>query len=185
MTGHVVRKPNDPDAIVVHEVPGLRIIEQDLWDGVQARLRAVSLPPRTSQTKAIGPFWQHRRPHYLLTGKVVCGACGQLFATTGQDYIGCRAARQGTCRNTTTIRRGKLEARVLGALAKQLMQPDLVKEFVATFVGEWNRLSAEVSGSAKAQARELRSIEKKIANLIDAIADGPVRHRRATTAGRA
>ena len=172
LTGHIVRKPNDRDAIVVREVPELRIIIQDLWDRVQARLRAESLPPRASRAKTTGPFWQHRRPRYLLTGKVVCGACGQLFAATGQDYIGCRAARQGACSNATTIRRGKLEAQVLGALATQLMRPDLVKEFIAAFIGEWNRLSTEVSVIAKAQERELRSIEKRIANIIDAIADG-------------
>jgi DNA invertase Pin-like site-specific DNA recombinase len=57
LTGRIVRKSNDRDAIVVHDVPELRIIEQDLWDRVQARLRAESLPPRTAQAKAIGPFW--------------------------------------------------------------------------------------------------------------------------------
>jgi len=52
------------------------------------------------------------------------------------------------------------------------MRPDLVKEFVATFIGEWNRLVAEVSGTMEGQQRELRAVERKIANLGDAIAEG-------------
>jgi DNA invertase Pin-like site-specific DNA recombinase len=172
LTGRIVRRRNELGAIVVSQIPELRIIEQELWDRVQARLRAESLPAGPAAPNPVGPFWEHRRPRFLLTGKVVCGACGQLFATIGRDYLGCRAARQGICRNTTAIRRSKLEARVLDGLARQLMRPDLVKEFVATFIGEWNRLVSDASSTTEVQQRELRAIERKIANLVDAISEG-------------
>jgi hypothetical protein len=172
LTGRTVRKRNERDALVVTQVPELRIIEQELWDRVEARLSAESLPAQPSRANRAGPFWEHRRPRFLLTGKVVCGPCGQLFSPVGQDYVGCRAARQGTCRNTTTIRRSKLEAKVLDGLARQLMRPDLVKEFVATFIGEWNRLVAEASSTSEKERRELRAVERKITNLVDAIAEG-------------
>jgi site-specific DNA recombinase len=102
----------------------------------------------------------------------VCGACGQLFANIGKDYLACRAARQGTCHNTTRIRRGRLEAQVLDGLARRLMHPDLVQEFISAFIGEWNRLVRESSVHAEGQQRELRAVERKIANVIDAITDG-------------
>ena len=80
VTGQIVRRPNERDAVVVRDVPELRIIEQDLWDGVQARLQAEALPPRRAVTGATRPFWERRRPRHLLTGKVVCGVCGRHFA---------------------------------------------------------------------------------------------------------
>lgn len=151
-------------------VPHLRIVSDDLWQAAQARLAAEAAPQPTAGQHA---FWQRRRPQHLLTGKVVCGCCGSGFSVMGKDYLGCRTARNGgACRNTTRVRRALLEDRVLRALGTQLMRPDLVAEFCATFIEEWNRLAAEASAGAEARQRELHAIERKIANLVEAIADG-------------
>ncbi len=167
------RRPNDPADIVVQDVPELRIIEQQLWDSVQARLASEQARRPARATGAAGwSFWEHRRPRHLLTGKVVCGACGALFATLGQDYLGCRAANQGSCHNTRLVRRAKLEAHVLDVLSRQLMDPNLVREFVAAFTEEWHRFLAEHSGVAEARQSDLRATKRRIANLIDAISDG-------------
>lgn len=52
------------------------------------------------------------------------------------------------------------------------MQPELVAEFCAAFMEEWNRLAAEASAGAGARQRALQVIERKLANLVEAIADG-------------
>ncbi|WP_206035758.1 zinc ribbon domain-containing protein, partial [Roseomonas sp. HF4] len=110
---------------------------------------------------------------HLLTDKVTCGCCGGGFSAMGKDDLGCRTARNGgTCRHTTRGRRAVLEERVLRALATQLMRPDLVAEFCATFIAEWSRLAAEASAGAEARQRDLQAVERKIGNLVGAIADG-------------
>ena len=171
-TGRRVRRGGDPDAVVIQEVPHLRIIDQDLWDRVSQRLAAKSLPPHRPSDKATTGFWDRRRPRHVLTGKVFCGCCGRAAANFGQDYLGCRAAKLGACRNTSTIRRGVIEARVLAALGGQLMQPELLDEFIAAYNEELVRLAAETKGQADVRRRERGSLERKIANLVDAVADG-------------
>jgi len=113
VSGRHRRRINDPANHVSQEVPELRLIDDDLRRRVQARLAAeVAKPVATGQAQA---FWERRRPQHLLTGKVVCGACSGLFYARGRDYLGCHAARRYLCRNTTSVRRGPLEARVRGA----------------------------------------------------------------------
>jgi len=52
------------------------------------------------------------------------------------------------------------------------MDPGLVAEFVAAFSAEWHRLVAEHGAGDMASRRELQAVEKKIANLVDAISEG-------------
>jgi hypothetical protein len=86
--GRLVRQINDPGELVTQPAPQLRIIDQDLWDRVQGRPATESVPDRHDVEKrdASGGFWEHRRPRYLLTGKVFCGCCGRPFAVVGKDY---------------------------------------------------------------------------------------------------
>lgn len=180
-TGGRVARSNDAEAIVEQEVPDLRIIPQELWDQVQARLEAAARPqaphrPLQAQQESgnsAETLWQHRRAVSLLSGKVVCGSCGGSYATNGKDYMGCKSAeRQGTCTNRVRIRRSRVEAEVLEALATRLMAPDAVATFVAEFTAEWNRLLAERGGEAKLRRHELDQVERQLSGLIDALADG-------------
>jgi Recombinase zinc beta ribbon domain len=169
--GRQVWRAKGAEALVEVAVPELRIADDGLWGRAQARLAAEALP--TAAPRGTRPYWDRRLPHHLLTGKVVCGACGRGFSVLGQDYLGCRAARnRGGCRNARRVRRTVLEARVLEALGARLMRPELAAEFCAAFAAEWNRLAAEASAGAEARARELRGVERKIGNLIDAVAGG-------------
>ena len=52
------------------------------------------------------------------------------------------------------------------------MRPDLVAEFIAEFNKEWRRLAAEAKARAAVHQRERVALDRKIANLIEAIADG-------------
>jgi uncharacterized protein involved in exopolysaccharide biosynthesis len=65
-----------------------------------------------------------------------------------------------------------LESQILDALRDRLMQPEHVAVFVQEFAAEWNRLVAEASADTALQHRELEVVERKLAGLIDAIAEG-------------
>jgi site-specific DNA recombinase len=52
------------------------------------------------------------------------------------------------------------------------MRPELVAEFVAEFTAEWNRRSAEASAGLAAKRRELDMVRRKLAGLVEAVADG-------------
>src|SRR5262245_50649021 len=132
-------QPGDRQADSAIEVPRLRILEQRLWDAVQARLEGIRQSP-SSQKQRRSEFWRHRRPKHLLTGLVHCGECGGLMGAIGKDYLACTAARSGArCKNRKSVRRHLVENAVLEGLKSRLMEPERVKEFVASLHEEVNR----------------------------------------------
>jgi Recombinase zinc beta ribbon domain len=137
----------------------------------RACLTAEAAPARRPGDAAPA-HWEKRRPRHLLSGKVFCGSCGRGLSVAGQDYLGCKAAKHGTCGNTTTIRRADLAAHVMDALGRQLMRSELVAAFIAAFNAEWQHLAAKVTAQANARERDLAANERKISNLVDAVADG-------------
>jgi len=171
-SGAKLRRNASPDAVVATDVPHLRIIESDLWERVQARLQQEAVPARSAGGNDEPAFWDRRRPRHLLTGKVECGCCGRLFKTTGKDYLGCRAAAHGTCRNKRTVRRVMIEAHVLEVLGRRFMQPDVVAEFIAMFNQECARIAREAHAENTARERGHATLDRRIANLVDAIGDG-------------
>jgi site-specific DNA recombinase len=71
-----------------------------------------------------------------------------------------------------TIRRDILEESVLGGLKANLMHPDLVKEFIAEYNREFNRLAAGHHDDRKQFAREFGKVEREIREIIAAIKSG-------------
>ena len=171
-TGKRVSRMNPSSAWVTHEVPELRIVESDVWERAQARLDAIRQASGANDSER-PRYWESRRAKHLLTGKLVCGVCGGAFSAVGKDFLGCTAARrQGVCHNRAGIRRPVLENLILAALRERLMQPDDLAAFIADFTVEWNRLQAEASALGTGRKRELEAVNRKLAGLIDAIADG-------------
>jgi DNA invertase Pin-like site-specific DNA recombinase len=172
VTGARLRRDAASQTYVTGEAQELRIIDDDLWDRVQARLLAEAAPPRTQSSEGGHAFWDRRRPRHLLSGKIICGVCGGPYHPTGSDYLGCQAAKCGACSNRRTCRRAALEAHVLDLLERQLMQPGLLGAFMEAFDAEWERLDGELKGQAAMRQRERQAIDRKIANLVDAVSDG-------------
>ena len=169
-TGKRVSRLNPASEWIVQDVPDMRIIDQDLWDRVKARQAAVALG---KQDKPDAGFWDRRRPRYLLSGLIKCGACGGGFVKVSKDHFGCATARnKGTCTNTRTIRGDVLEETVLGGLQHRLMDDELLSLFCDEYTKQINALRmAESAGRAKDEAR-LKQIDREQDRIIDAIADG-------------
>jgi DNA invertase Pin-like site-specific DNA recombinase len=168
-TGKRVRRRNPAEKVVEAEVPALRIVGPELWAAVQARLEG-NRAPRDKVGKP--EFWERRRPHYLLSGMVFCGVCRRTDKAVGKDYLACTAAKSGACTNHARVRRGPLDTRVCEALGRELMDPELTAEFVRAFTEEWNAEAASAETTEKERRRELAGVERKISNLLDALAEG-------------
>ncbi len=171
-SGRRVSRPNPREQWIVEDVRALRIVEPELWNRVQKRLGDIR-----EASGANSPdrprYWENRRPRHVLTGKVACGCCRGALSNVGRDYLACNTARrQGICDNRGSLRRQALEQQVLEALRTQLMAPELVAEFVAEFAREWNQLLQNRDAGRAQAERELAQVRRKLAGLIDAIADG-------------
>jgi site-specific DNA recombinase len=174
-TGRRVSRINPPENWIVRHVPDLRILDDDLWDRVQARLGSIRNSARVTKARAT-KFWTYRRPKHLLTGKAFCGVCGGSAAPVGKDYMACSAARrQGTCSNRASIRRGEVEKWIIRALRDQLMAPDLVAEFVRAFNDESNRSLRDRDRRREALQLEQKDLMRRIDTLLEAFASGALK----------
>jgi site-specific DNA recombinase len=171
-TGKRISRPNPPDEWVIHEVPDLRVVPQDLWDAVKTRQAKVKKSTRPDCQEP-RPFWERTRPKYLLSGLMRCGACGGAYTKISANLFGCATARnKGTCGNRLNMRRDILEETILGGLKGRLMDPELFKEFEREFRQEIGRLNAERSIDKGNVGSDLDRVAVQIERLVMAIANG-------------
>jgi DNA invertase Pin-like site-specific DNA recombinase len=150
------------------DVPGLRIVPDEIWATVKAR------QTHTRQTmKTAGAIGAAKRPQYLFSGLTKCGICGAGFIMSGKNRLGCFGARdQGRCDNHLTTRRDEIETRVLAALQEKLLRQDLFEEFCDEFTREMNRLRMEHRANLSTAEREIDRIEVRRKKLIEMVMDG-------------
>ncbi|KXV22452.1 resolvase, partial [Acetobacter malorum] len=171
-TGKRVSRLNPESEWTLHDVPDLRIIEQDLWDAVKARQSRTTWSQKSRGT-GVHPLNALQRPTHLLTGLIKCGCCGGGFSMISKSHLGCSTARnKGTCENRLTIRRDVLEKSVLNGLQTQMMDPALFKEFCEEFTREVNRLRMEKGADLATLKSELPKIERELDKAVQAILDG-------------
>jgi site-specific DNA recombinase len=152
-------------------VPHLRIIDDELWNGVQTRYATVQ--HKWSKAPEGRRFNQFRQPKYLFSGLTKCGECGAGFVVYSRDHLGCFATRdRGTCTNKLTIARPEVEARVLRALQDRLMRKDFFEEFCREFAREMNRLRMEQRASQTSAKRELVQLEARRKKIVESIIEG-------------
>jgi site-specific DNA recombinase len=156
---------------IIERVPQLRIVDDHLWKLVKERQRVCRSRVMT-EDKVIRSE-RARRPRYLLSGLLRCGACGGGFSKISQSHYGCSTARnKGTCHNLLTLRRDKLEAKVLDGLRHQLMRPEMVRTFIDEFQREVNRRASEQDLRHDRAKLDLEKTEREIRRLIEAIKAG-------------
>jgi DNA invertase Pin-like site-specific DNA recombinase len=111
-TGKRIARPNPEHEWVTKEVPDLRIIEDDLWERVQA------IKQRYSSR------WGNKRQSKkrLLSGLLKCGCCGGGMTISRGDRYYCSARREkSTCNADRGIGVHQLEQRVLNGLRDILL----------------------------------------------------------------
>ncbi len=168
-TGKRVSRQNPDSALIVNEVPALRIVEQALWEKVKARQQGL----KVKQAKDKRGFWDRRRPRYLFSGLMKCGECGGGFVKISEHYFGCATARnKGTCTNLTAIKRDALEETVLGGLQHHLMDPALIDVFCAEYTRHLNRLRSDAVASLEGWKAEFGKVDREMERLVDAIVGG-------------
>ncbi|MBR0673837.1 recombinase family protein, partial [Roseomonas soli] len=180
-TGKRVARPNPREAWITTAVPHLAIIDPETWCLAQVRLSAnrqavlVSSSPSVEQSVNRGErLGSVRQPRWPLSGLVRCGLCnGPLTVMGPNGRLGCaNHVERGTCTNRRTILRGVLSPRVLVGLKKRLLAPELVEEFVRTYVAEVNAANRERGARQAALEQQHAKLSRRIHNLLELIKDG-------------
>ncbi len=164
-TGKRVSRPNPESEWIFHDVPELRIIEQDLWDRIKARQEAIKVERSTGKPNRLH---ERQRAKYLFSGLTRCACCGGGYSMISQTLVGCSTARnKGICKNRLNIRRDGLEKRVLDGLKGHLMDPELFAIFCEEFTRRMNERRMEARAAIDAAHAEIPRIERDLERLVD------------------
>jgi DNA invertase Pin-like site-specific DNA recombinase len=156
----VIRTNPESDWIIT-QVPELRIVPDDTWQAVQARIAETKGKPRHD----------FRRKTYMLSGMGRCGVCGGNWIRVDRELWGCtRHANGRVCTNGRKIANARYEAEVLAHIqGPNLLDPDLVAAYVREYHREHARQAGEVSRERTKLERKIAEANRKIARLVDAI----------------
>jgi site-specific DNA recombinase len=142
----------------------LRIVSDDLWERAQRR---------TQPAKDDKRFKAGGRPKFLLSGLLVCDACGSHYTITDQRSYGCSSFHDGrACSNSTRVRRDRIETVLLDPIRKELLTPERVeqmaKEMQAYYFDRLRAMEIQVVE----QPRELQEFAARIDRLRERLKQG-------------
>ncbi|HMJ56988.1 MAG TPA: recombinase zinc beta ribbon domain-containing protein, partial [Polyangiaceae bacterium] len=112
--------------VIQRTYPERRIIDDETWTAVQARLADVRVcyAGRHDQPKGRATG---RQNNYILSGLLYCGACQApmtIHAGTSARYYRCSdQKKRGTCANRLALREDVARRRILGAVRERYSSP--------------------------------------------------------------
>jgi DNA invertase Pin-like site-specific DNA recombinase len=138
----------------------LRIVTDELWESVQARLKT---PSRQRQSAG------GKRGRYVLSGLLQCGVCGSGFwALDRVGVFGCGGRKdrgQGSCDNASRIAHDELVGRLTAAMREHVLTPENAA-YVADRALE--RVERALSASAPERDRErLAEVERELERAVE------------------
>lgn len=162
---------------LVIERPEVRIVPQDLWDAVRARVQKYHAEKVRAGVSENKPFKYDGTTNKILTGVVKCHRCSTgLVQTSGKSggRYGCPAHRKssGLCDNKKTILARWLDGTVIDWLLEQVRSD----EVFSLLASKYNKLLQQrLSGDSlelNQKESELAQVQRSIDNIIRRIEDG-------------
>jgi site-specific DNA recombinase len=178
-TGRRRQFPKPESDWFVQEHPTLRIVPQDLWDDVQARLIEIRKSwPGGRGVRGFADQHGGTARHYptdLLSGAMICGACGSaMVKVSGKSggYYGCLAAVKNGCTNRMLVRRALAERVVIVAVRELIMSAENLDYVLARVKEEVENISTEAPETVSLREAECAAEERRLSNLVEFIAEG-------------
>jgi site-specific DNA recombinase len=178
-TGRKVSKQRPPEEWKRVEVPEWRIVSEELWQAAHTRI--VANGKKFTAACLGGLNRTERSRSYLFSGLLVCGTCGsRLIITSGNGkraYVryGCPSHRyRGVCENDLTIRQDRLEAQLIGAIERRVLNSNLLEYTLQQFRSGLEKKLAEMQRHTTGLddlRRERQSLRAKADRVTDAIAE--------------
>jgi hypothetical protein len=177
-TGKTKTRPGRKADQVVLNVPHLRIVSDEVFNMVQARLEEGRLKANQPANRVVPGaaeeqvdekprIGDRRRATYVFSGKMTCGMCGAQIVVLSKR-LGCdgRANQGNDCPNNVRIPREEVEAAVFQAVRDHLLQPELLDPYLAEYAKAQVALSAARNEEADRLKAQLAEAEKSISNLM-------------------
>lgn len=173
-TGKRDARPAPPDELIRTEIPHLRIVDQGLWDAVQAVLRERA--DRYVGMRQVERATTARRLHPF-AGLFQCAECGSKMIICGSGrkddrLMACSSAFQkSTCPHRKSYSLARLTKHATEKMHAHLTDPDFVNERAKERAKELARLERDASTERNDTQRELDRVQLKIRKLTRLIED--------------
>ena len=178
-TGRRRQFPKSESEWFVTNDEALRIVPQELWDRVRARMAEVSKTwPGGRGTRGFEGQQGGRVRHYptdLLLGAMTCAACGAAMAkVSGKSggYYGCLGVAKNACENRVLVRRSLVERIVLAAVRDELMSAENIDYVLERVKKEVEKTSTEAPETISLREAECAAEERRVSNFVEFIAEG-------------
>ena len=178
-TGRRRQFPKPESEWFVTNDEALRIVPQELWDRVQARMAEVRKTwPGGRGICGFKGQKGGRVRHYptdLLSGAMTCAVCGSAMAkVSGKSggYYGCLGATKNACENRVLVRRSLIERIVLAAVRDELMSSENIDYVLKRVSEEVEKTSAEAPETISLREAECAVEERRVANFVEFIGEG-------------
>ena len=144
------------------------VVDRETWDACQRRADANKRAPAAA-----------REIHYILTGKIRCGACGSTMvgescrSKTGSIhcYYTCYSRRSGGACRASRLRKDETEEYVASVLADLVNGPHFFEDVADAIIDYMDREYADTSNLDSLTAL-LRDTTRKHNNIMKAIEEG-------------
>jgi site-specific DNA recombinase len=181
--GRKRQRPRPDSEWMQRYAPELRIISEDLWSAVHARLEnAREIYRRKTQGKAFGRPTSGIESKHLLAGLATCGQCGGSLVVVSRKHGRHRQYRyacstfhrrgRAVCSNSMEVLLAAADEAVLRAFENEVLDQGVME---ATIHAVFKRLepgSGERREHAESLRKHIAQLEIEIARLTDAIAAG-------------
>jgi site-specific DNA recombinase len=171
-----VRRPRPRSEWRLIDRPELRIVDDELWERVQARLAWTK--KIYGQQRHNGLLNRTASSRYLLSGIVKCDVCGgNLVITSGRSRRGHRRYGcsqhfyRGTCPNGLQIRKDYLEEKLLSELQHAVLEPEAVTYAVKEFCRQLSEAEGNLSREKDHALEQKRKVQVELSRLVAAVAD--------------
>ena len=163
------RKSKPPEDIIRIENGMPQIVSNETWERVQKRMSE----NRKGKNAA--------KEIYLLSGIIKCGKCGGAMTGTrkfaGRDKTlyrsyECSTRKRNKGCDMKAISKEFVEAAVINQLAEDLFTPEALEKMVEKLIAYSSKQNNQISHDLKIIEHDLTSVQRKITNIIDSIADG-------------
>src|SRR5205823_9423170 len=164
----------------------LRIVDQELWQAVQAKFRRLADVHRRQRGngrlngRSVGAPTGRSS---LFSGVLDCGVCGgNMVVVTGDRQRGRRRYGCGfhrekgshVCANNLTVKIDTIERTLLTAIREKVLHPAAVRYLVDGVNHHLERYSAQAADQRRRLEQQLEQVETELANVEKAILAGVV-----------
>jgi site-specific DNA recombinase len=180
-SGKRIYKRTTADKWVVREIPEQRIVSEELWASVQARIAIVKQVYGEIGRKG-GMQGRSVSSPYLFSGLLRCSECGANVSIVSGRWRGRSDVVYGcpqntfrgasVCTNGVRVFRRALEERLLHGLQQQIMRPEAVEYILESFEGQLLKALDNLGGELDRMHRRKQELEREVGNLAHVVAQG-------------